>query len=222
MVVSTAGALVVGLAIVVFALLQRPGGTTPIDELTPPAAQVPPGLSLDRTLGDAGAAVTIDIWSDFQCPACRKLAVDVEPSIISTFVATGAAKLVYHDAAFQGQRGDPRYDESVEAAAGARCAADQGRFWQMHDWLFANWNGENQGAFRAERLTSIAGAAGLDLALYNSCMAAGDKQAAVRAETQQGFTAGINSTPTIFINGRSLTGVPSVSQISELIRAAIP
>lgn len=222
MVLSTIGALAAGLTVVAFALLQQPAETTHVDDhLTPPAAQVPAGLSVDRTLGNADAPVTVDIWSDFQCPACRQLAVDVEPTIISTFVATGTAKLVYHDAAFQGQRGaDPRYDESVEAAAGARCAADQGSFWQMHDWVFANWNGENEGAFRAERLRSIAGAAQLDLAAYDSCMATGDQQAKVRAETQQGLTAGINSTPTLFINGHAVTGVPTVAQLSELIRQA--
>lgn len=222
MVLSTIGALVAGLAIVGFMLLQRPAEPTPVDDLSRPVAQLPAGLSVDRTLGNADAPVTVDIWSDFQCPACRQLAIDVEPAIISTFVATGTAKLVYHDAAFQGQRGDPRYDESVEAAAGARCAADQGSFWQMHDWLFANWNGENEGAFRAERLSAIAAAAGLAMTAYDSCMATGDYQAAVRAETQQGLTAGINSTPTLFINGHAVTGVPTVSQLSELIRARIP
>lgn len=164
--------------------------------------------------------MTVEIWSDFQCPACRQLAIDVEPAIISSFVVPGTARLVYLDAAFQGQRGDPRYDESVEAAAGARCASDQGRFWQMHDWLFANWNGENEGAFRAERLSAIAGAAGLELPAYDSCMAAGDKQVAVRGETQEGLGSGINSTPTLIINGRPLAGVPTVAQLSELIREA--
>ncbi len=51
-------------------------------------------------------------------------------------------------------------------------------------------------------------------------MATGDKQAAVRSETQQGLTAGINSTPTLFINGYQVTGVPTVSQLSDLIRQA--
>ena len=90
----------------------------------------------------------------------------------------------------------------------------------MHDWLFANWNGENEGAFRAERLSAIADAAGLDMASYGSCMATGDKQAAVRAETQRGLAAGINSTPTLFVNGQQVTGVPSVTQLSALIRQA--
>jgi protein-disulfide isomerase len=120
---------------------------------------------------------------------------------------TGKVKLVYRDAAFQGQRYD--YDESTEAAAASRCAADQGLFWQMHDWLFANWNGENQGAFAAPRLRAIATAAGLDLARYDACMAAGDKQTAVRDETAGGVAAGIDQTPTLIINGMKFVGSPN-------------
>jgi len=220
MVLFTVGALVVGIVIIGFAFLRPPADPAPIDDLTSPVAQVPADLASGRTLGEPDAPVTIEIWSDFQCPACRTLAIDVEPPIISSFVEPGTAKLVYRDAAFQGQRGDGRYDESVEAAAGARCAADQGRFWQMHDWLFTNWNGENEGAFRVERLRSIAGAAGLELVAYDSCMAAGDKQTAVRGETQEGLSGGINSTPTLFVNGFKVNGVPTVAQLSELIRQA--
>jgi protein-disulfide isomerase len=220
MVIFTIAALVVGAAIVAFALLQRPSQAPVSNELTSPAARIPADLSVGRSLGKADAPVTIDIWSDFQCPACRSLAVDVEPAIIATYVVPGDVKLVYHDAAFQGMRGDPNYDESVQAAAAARVAADQGRFWQMHDWLFANWNGENKGAFGAERLTAIADAAGLDRTAYEAGMAAGDKQAAAQAETQQGVAVGVNSTPTLFINGTRFTGTPTLAQLSAMIESA--
>jgi protein-disulfide isomerase len=222
MVLFTVAALAVGAVVVAFALLRQPAAAAPTNELTSPVARIPAGLSSGRVLGNNDAPVTIEIWSDFQCPACRSLAVDTEPSIIATYVVTGKAKLVYHDAAFQGQRGNPNYDESVAAGAGARCAADQGKFWEMHDWLFANWAGENEGAFRAERLRSIAGAARLDMAAYDSCIAAGDMQPAVRAETQQGVAAGINSTPTLFVNGAKMSGAPTVAQLSRLIEAALP
>lgn len=221
-VLFTVGALALGALVVAFALLRQPTAPAVTDELTSPVARVPPGLSNGRVLGNGDAPVTIEIWSDFQCPACRSLAVDTEPSIISAYVVTGKAKLVYHDAAFQGQRGNPNYDESVAAGAAARCAADQGRFWEMHDWLFANWGRENEGAFRAERVRSIAGAARLDLAAYDSCIAAGDMQAAVRSETQQGVALGVKSTPTLFVNGTRYTGAPTVTQFSQLIEAALP
>jgi protein-disulfide isomerase len=222
MALFTIAALAVGGLIVSFALLQRPAQDRPPLELISPTARVLPELVDGRTLGLASAPVTVEIWSDFQCPACRTLAVATEPSIISAYVEPGTARLVYRDAAFQGQRGDPNYDESVEAAAGARCAADQGRFWQMHDWLFANWAGENEGAFRAERLRAIAEAARLDLGAYDTCMATGEQQAAVRTETQQAVAGGVNSTPTLSVNGTRQVGAPSAAQLSTWIEAALP
>ena len=208
MVLLTGAAVLIGLLIIGFMFITRPRPPS-VADLTPPNAEIPAGAVPDgRTLGSPTAKVTIDIWSDFQCPACMDFATEIEPATISTYVATGKVRLVYHDAAFQGQKVHSTYDESVEAAAAARCAADQGLFWQMHNWLFANWNGENEGAFAADRLRAIATAAGLDLTAYDSCMAVGDKQSAARSETLSAQAAGVNQTPTLIVNGTSITGSP--------------
>lgn len=208
MVLFTAGALLVGALIVGFMLLNRPGPPS-IADLIPPAAEIPAGAVADgRNLGSANAKVTVEIWSDFQCPACMNFATVLEPQTITSYVVPGKVRLVYHDAAFQGQKAHTAYDESVEAAAAARCAADQGLFWQMHNWLFANWNGENEGAFAANRLRALATAAGLDLTKYDTCMASGDQQTAVRNETASAVAGGISQTPTLIVNGASVVGSP--------------
>jgi protein-disulfide isomerase len=220
-VLSTIGALAVGLAVIAFAVLQQPANAPATNELAHPHMGVPAALSDGRTLGNADAPVTIDIWSDFQCPACRLFAVETEPSIVNQFVVAGVAKLVYHDAAFQGQRGaNPAYDESVEAGAAARCAADQGKFWEMHNWVFANWNSENKGAFNAARLRAMAEGAGVGLDAYDACVATGDMQAAVRAETSQAVAISVTSTPTIVINGQPYAGALTIAQMSQLIEQA--
>jgi protein-disulfide isomerase len=172
-------------------------------------------------LGAAGAPVQVDIWADFQCPYCGQLARSIEPSLINQYVTTGYARLVFHDLAFLGQRSGSSWDESVEAASGARCAADQGLFWQMHDWLFANQSGENEGAFAQARLRSIAEAAGLNMTDYDSCTAAGDKQASVQSDTASSFTAGIQSTPTIKINSALYSGQLTVPGLSAAIQSAL-
>ena len=213
----TVGALIIGMLIVAYALLTQPKTST--DSLTPPAVAVPAGLADGRTLGAAQAPVTIDVWADFQCPACGNLARRVEPPLISQYVSTGMARIVYHDAAFQGQKVSKAWDESVESAAAARCAADQGLFWEMHDWLFAN-QGENVGAFAPDRLRSIAQAAGLDMAAYDTCMASPTYAGLVRKETGQATDKGINQTPTLFINGTYYTGAMSVTGIGDAIVAA--
>lgn len=219
MVVFTVAALLVGALVVGYALLSRPTGPS-VDELAEPIATVPFGLSDGRTLGKAEAPVTIDIWSDFQCPACRDLTRRLEPALVDNFVVPGTVRLVYHDAAFQGARAGGAYDESVEAAAGARCAAEQGAFWHMHNWLFANWAGENEGAFAAPRLHAIAEGAELNMTDYDTCMATGDQQAAAQAETASAVAQGINQTPTLFVNEVKLVGVPTMADLSTVIAQA--
>lgn len=219
MALLTVGALLVGTLVIGYSLMSRPAGPS-VDDLIEPIATVPFGLTDGRSLGKTEAPVTIDIWSDFQCPACRDLSKLIEPALFESYVVPGTVRLVYHDAAFQGARAGGSYDESVEAAAGARCAADQGAFWHMHNWLFANWAGENEGAFAAPRLRAIAEGAGLDLMGWDACMATGTQQDAVRAETQSGVAQGINRTPTLLVNGTKLVGVPTLAELSAIIAAA--
>ena len=132
----------------------------------------------------------------------------------------GTLRIVHHDAAFQGQKSGATYDESVEAAAGARCAADQGGYWPYQDWAFANQAGENQGAFADPRLTAIASAAGLDVTAWKACVATGQQQAAARTETAVALAAGVNATPTMSINGQVIVGLQSVEALGALIDAA--
>jgi Protein-disulfide isomerase len=191
-----------------------------VASLKAPLSQVPSDLVDGRTLGKADAPVTLEVWSDYQCPVCGQFAELVEPTLIRTYVANGTLRIIDHDAAFQGARASATYDESVESAAGARCAAEQNLYWPFHDWLFANQVGENQGAFRDERIRAIATAAGLDVAAWDACRATGKEQAAVRAETQQAVAQGVNATPTMHLNGQVIVGLRSAAELGALIDAA--
>ena len=227
MALLTGGALLVGLLVVgVIVTLGQPGskpaGASALpQDLKAPMTTIPIGLAEDdRTLGVATAPVTLEIWSDFQCPACERLATLTEPPIIESLVTDGTLKLVYRDAAFQGQRGSGPWDESVEAAAAARCAGDQDRFWTFHDWLFANQEGENVGSFTKERLQAIAEQVGLDLPAYEACVNEGAQQAAVRQETDAAIDSGITATPTLVINGQAYVGALGAEDLSDLVEAA--
>ncbi len=102
MALLTAGAVVVGLIVVILASgVLSPKATvgTLIKPLRPaPASLVDP--TNPRALGKATAPVTVDVWSDFQCPACDSFATTVEPDLIDQYVATGKVRLVYRDFAF--------------------------------------------------------------------------------------------------------------------------
>ncbi len=218
----TAAAGLAGLVLVGALLVSQ--GATPqsvdVGNLQPPMAQAPVELADGRALGKADAPVTLEVWSDYQCPACGQFAELVEPALIRDYVVPGTLRIIDHDAAFQGARVGASYDESVEAGAGARCSADQGKYWAFHDWLFANQVGENQGAFRDERLRAIATAAGLDVVAWDACRATGEQQAAVRAETQEAVTMGVSATPTMYLNGQAIVGVRSAAELGQMIEAA--
>jgi len=196
------------------------GATDATSELISPRAPTPVALADGRAVGKADAPVTLEVWTDFQCPVCGQLATTVEPALMTKYVTPGVLRIVHHDAAFQGAKSTSSYDESVEAGAGARCAADQGRYWPYQDWTFANQAGENEGAYAATRLTAIATAAGLDVETWQACVATGSAQKAVRAETSQAVAAGVNATPTMSINGQTIVGLRSVADLGALIEAA--
>jgi len=202
MVLLTVGAVAVGLVVVLVAsgvLGGKNGGST--GDLLVPIRPTPSELvdtTNPRALGPADAPVTIEVWSDFQCPACGFFAKSIEPDLIDEYVRTGDVNLIYRDMAFidNSEKG-----ESHQAAAAARCAGDQGKFWEYHDYLFENQNGENKGAFDRATLDQIATAVGLDMTVFGSCMSSDAAVQAVSAETAQGKTAGVVSTPTLAING---------------------
>ena len=218
----TAGFALVGIVIIGALLILQGAAPKTVDtsDIKASVVQVPVDLVDGRTLGKADAPVTLDVWSDYQCPVCGQFAELVEPALIRTYVTNGMLRIVDHDAAFQGQRSSSTYDESVESAAGARCAADQGLYWQFNNLLFANQVGENEGAFRDERLRAIATKAGLDVAAWDACRATGKQQAAVRAETADAVNLGINATPTMHLNGQVIVGLRSAAELGAMIEAA--
>ena len=161
-------------------------------------------------IGNKNAAVTIIEFSDFQCPFCERFHQTVEPTLLKQYVDTGKVAFVYKHSAFLGQ-------ESVWAAQAAECAADQGKFWQFHDLLFAKQNGENQGTFTKDKLIGFATDAGLDMTKFEPCLNNDETRARVQADTQEGQQAGVRGTPTFFINGQPLVG----AQPLETFQAAI-
>ncbi|MDP9484093.1 MAG: DsbA family protein [Chloroflexota bacterium] len=223
--IVTVGALVVGLMLVIL-LVVRPGSGPgqPSDSGNPfglikPTVSFPANLANGRSVGRADAPVTVDVWADYQCPFCGQFARTVEPQIITDLVTKGTVRLVAHDFSFLGARRDP--DESTDAAVAARCADRQGKFWDYYEMLF--WNQgttENSGAFAPPRLLAMADLLGLDRAAFSSCLDDPAMVTAVVTETAAGRQAGVNSTPTMFINGSAVVGLKDYPTMASLIAAA--
>lgn len=165
-------------------------------------------------LGNAAAKVMIVEFADYQCPFCGRHHQAVVPTLVKEYIDTGKATYVYKHLAFLG-------DESVWAAMAAECAADQGKFWQYHDYLFEHQNGENQGAFAKENLIAFGKEVGLDAAKFETCVKDGATLSRVQEDTLEGQQIGVVSTPTFFVNGKPLVGLKSPDEFKAAIEQAL-
>lgn len=210
---------VVGVAVIIAALLIIPS-FQPVGDIVSITPHERP-LVDGRAMGDLNAPVTIEVYEDFQCPACKTFSEQIEPQVIDAYVDTGDVYYIYRHFPFIDDRA-PR-NESDQAANASMCARDENRFWDFHDMLFANWNGENQGAFSDKRLLAFAEALGLDMESFNQCFEANPNKDEIDADLLSGRDSGVTGTPSVFVNGRMLTPgvVPSFAEISEAVEAEL-
>ena len=215
--------VVAAAALVVAGLLILPSlraNMTPVGEIKTAVPHNHP--SPDGTAqGDPNAKVLIEVWEDFQCPACQGYSEQVEPQVTDTYVATGKARYVFHQYPFLDTNSATK--ESHQAANASMCANEQGRFWDYHDIVFANWNGENQGAYSDKRLVAFAETIGLDMTKFNDCFNANRYKDQIEQDKAAGEKAGVQGTPSVFVNGTLIKPgyVPSFQDISAAVDAAL-
>jgi protein-disulfide isomerase len=158
--------------------------------------------------GPADAAVTLVEFSDFECPHCRELYEEMK--VIEQKYPQ--LRIVYKDYPLTNI-----HPWSLTAALGGRCAFDQSpdAFWKMEDSIF-----ENQDVVSAEnvwdKLTGFATQAGLNVDTFKACLSSPDAQKAIDASHEEGVALGVNSTPTVYINGRPMVG-GDVATLSQFI-----
>lgn len=165
--------------------------------------------------GDPNAPVKVEIYSDFQCPGCLQFYKNLEARLIEQYVATGKVIYIYHTT---GLWVGP---ESLSSAEAAYCASDQGKFWEYHDILFQNWNGENQGAFSDPRLIAFAQKIGLEMDSFKTCLNGHQNQVKATQDRETALSMGITSTPTLVINGKIMPTALSYDNLAKEIEAAL-
>jgi protein-disulfide isomerase len=210
----TIGLIILGAAFVVLAVIWpqlRPVGE--IVTVTPAALPDADGLSL----GDPNAPATIDVFEDFQCPACQRFTENTEPLVIQNLVATGKARYVFHNYPFLDDQSVNK--ESDQTANAAMCANEQDKFWEMHSILYANQGAENMGSFSNRRLQAMAESIGLDMEAFNSCFDANKFEAEIQADLELAEQMGVSGTPTVFVNGRRVGQANSVASYQEIADA---
>ena len=161
--------------------------------------------------------MTLEVVGDYQCPVCGRFAREYLPRLVSDYVTPGRLRVVDRPIAFLGT-GDP--DESLGAAVAATCAARQGKYWEFHDYLMWNQEGENEGAFAPARLLAMSDAVGLDRTTQEACSREPAVAAAISQETSRALAAGIESTPTFLVNGQVIVGLVRYEQLAGAIDAA--
>ena len=180
----------------------------------------PNGLSL----GDPNAPVTVDVYEDFQCPACRHFTDTVQPLIIQHLIAPGKVIYNFHHYPFIDGGGAGGGGESDQAANASMCANEQGKFWDMNAILFVNWNGENQGNLNNRRLQGMAESIGLDMNAFNDCFNANKFEDEIQADFDHGNEIGVSGTPRVFVNGVKVGQegkIATYQEIAEAVELAI-
>ncbi len=163
-----------------------------------------PVAATDPALGPADAPVTLVEFSDFQCPFCQR----VEPTLKRLRETYGdKLRIVWKDYPLT-----QIHPDAFKAGEAAHCAAEQGKFWEYHDRLFAN-----QQALQADSLKKYAADLGLDAAKFGACVDTSKYGDRVREGVAQGSRLGVSSTPTVFINGRLLSGAHPYETFARIV-----
>ncbi len=210
---TTIGLITVGAALLVVAFIW-PQFTT-IDDLVIPETKTlpnPDGLSL----GDPNAPAVIEVFEDFQCPACQFFTESIEPLILQYLVEAGKARLVFRHYPFIDGVGAGNGGESDQAANAAMCANEQGKFWDMQTVIYANWNGENLGNLSNRRLQAMAEAINLDMNAFNSCFRDNKYRDAIQADFDRAEELGVSGTPSVFVNGNPVGEPGKVASFQEI------
>lgn len=174
---------------------------TLLSKKTDTSAKIPAAVSADRGYGivfngELTGVPVLDIYEDFQCPVCAQFE-KLQGDYIESLIAEKKATVVYHTLSFLGP-------ESVNAANAAACSADQGKFLQYHRALYANQPRENTGVWSTDVLGILGQAAGITSKEFTSCVNDMSYQGWVNNVAAAGAKANVNSTPTVFINGKEI------------------
>lgn len=159
--------------------------------------------------GPENAKVTVVEFSDFQCPYCASYSTTTYNQIKKEY--GDRIRYVFHDYPLS------FHQFAQKAAEAASCAGDQGKFWEMHDLLFAKNSEWSAGKSVEEIFVTYAGQIGVDKAKFKECLASGKFTQVVKDDVVLGGAVGVSGTPSFFINGQMLVGAQSFESFKAII-----
>ncbi len=166
---------------------------------------IPVGVSPVK--GDKNAPVTIAEFSDFQCPYCAK----IQPTLKEVLKAyPKEVKLVFKQFPLS------FHAQARNAVKASLAAGEQGKFWEMHDLIFENYNN-----LTLEKFMEFAKRLGLDTGKFNSDFGSNKYENKIQEDMDLAQRVGVRGTPTLFINGRMMSGGRDVNDFKEMIGQAL-
>ena len=191
-----------------------PTGGTVADQPGAPAERVAVSLDDDTVMGKKDAPVTIVEFSDYQCPFCKRFHDDTFGQLKSKYIDTGKVKFVYRDFPLG------FHVNAQKAAEAAECAGEQGKYWEMHEAIFAKSQADGTG-IAPNDLKVIAKSISLDSAKFDKCLDSGAMAAEVQKDLSDGSSYGVQGTPAFFVNGQMISGAQPYSVFEQVIEAEL-
>jgi protein-disulfide isomerase len=210
------GLVLVGVTVAVV-LMSRPSTSNPapaqnsnqtVTQRVP--TQTQPGAQNPHSKGGAAARVTLEEFSDFQCPACGGLAPGLK-RVVNDY--GDRARVVFRHYPLNMHR------YAFLAARAAEAAGLQGKFWEMHDMLYANQKEWSDAMEPRVQFDAYATRLGLDVQKFKADMERQELADRIRADMMRGNSLGVKGTPTVYLNGREL--VPGQLVTEDILRREI-
>jgi len=190
-------------------LLQQGAKAAPTPSAAKPFEPRDVSIAGAPVMGDVNAKVTLIEYSDYQCPFCSRHSTQTMPEIIKNYVESGKLKFVMREFPIPNL-----HARATAASQAALCAGDQGKYWEMHDVLFAN-----QRKMSDEDLLGYGASIGLDSAQFSNCIEQGTHSDQVKKDIEQGQELGVSGTPS-FVLGLTDPDDPDMVKVSRFVRGA--
>ena len=209
------GAVVAALVVLVGVILVTNQNQQQVSKPAEAGTDLPAEYIARNVKGAPEAKVVVTEYSDFECPYCKTFAQTTQKQLEEEYIKTGKVRFEFKHFPL------PQHNPSATfAAQAAECAADQGKFWEMQQYLFQEAGKQGTNTFTQTRLKAMAETLGLNTGDFNKCLSNQEHAKTVQANMREGQQLAVSGTPTIYVNGKKVEN-PSYPDIKAAIDAAL-
>ena len=168
-----------------------------------------------RIRGDSSSKIWLIVASDFECPYCKLWHDSTDATLRREYIDNGKVRLAFMNFPLR------QHPHALPAAEAAMCASAQGKFWEMHDAIFASQDRWKSTRDATAIFESLAGDVGVDVPALRQCVASHRMRPMIQADYDKGVAAGVNATPFFFVGNERLSGAQPASAFRRILDAAL-